>query len=69
MQGSAYVRLHRLQTSRRVACEVGIQARQRLALVSAAVAEHDLADEASEGLEDTSQVQTFMQWLAIQGLR
>ena len=67
-EGSA-VRLHRLQTPRRLACEVGVKDRQRPALVSAAVAEHNLADEASEGLEDTSQVQTFMQWLAIQGVR
>ena len=66
-QGSA-VRLYRLRTPRRVACEVGIKVRQRPAVVSAAVAEHDLADEASEGLEDTSHVQTFMQWLAIQGV-
>ena len=50
-----------LQTSRRDAHELRNKARPRL---SAAVAEQDIAH---EGVENTSQVQTFLQWLAIQG--
>ena len=57
----------RLQTSRRVAYGLASQARQQPSLVSAAVAEQNIAHEASEGVEDTNQVQIFLQWLAIQG--
>ena len=63
-QSPACTKKIRLQTSRRVAYALGSQARRRPFIVSAAVAEQNIAHEASE---DTSQVQTFLQWLAIQG--
>ena len=58
---------NRVQTSRRVMREFGGQARQRPLPVSAAVAEQDLGNQASEGVNDTSHVQPFLEWLAIQG--
>ena len=66
-QSPAHVRRIRLQTPRHEASDLRSKARQRPIPVSAAVAEQDTAHEASEGIEDTSQVQIFLQWLAIQG--
>ena len=63
----AYLRRNRVQTSRHAAYDLRSQARQRPVPVSATVAEQDLADDPSEREEDTSQVQPFLEWLAIQG--
>ena len=57
----------RLRTSLRVVPALWSGVSQRPVPVPAAVAEQDFATQASEGTEDSSQVQTLLQWLAIQG--
>lgn len=61
----AYLGRDVLHMSRGVAYE--LRNTVRAVPVPAAVAEHDLANQVSEGVVDTNHVQVFLQWLAIQG--
>lgn len=69
-QTPAGLRRNRLRTSRRAAHGLLGGADQRSVSVSAAaaVAAQDFATLASDEVADSSEVQTFLQWLAIQGL-